>query len=219
MLTGDALSAFNNAANTEGTETTEHLQNVIEKLKAHVFPANALKTQKRYLRQFVRKPREMQTREFVARVGEMVSYLEEFPEFNNNGIQEDKLMEMFEFSIPATWQKTMQMHGFNAAEHTRTEFVEFCKRIEFVEGTPHNSQSIDITAMKPSTTGATWRAKSSARGKQSNNGPTNHRSNGRDVKRRCKDTWCKLHQVHGHDTGKCKVVKQQIKQMRNAYNN
>ena len=52
----------------------------------------------------------------------------------------DELMDIAEFSIPATWQKTMIMHGFDPANHTIHKFIEFCKRIEFAEGNERQTQ-------------------------------------------------------------------------------
>ena len=58
-------------------------------------------------------------------------------------------MDIAEFSVPATWQKTMIMHGFDPANHTIQEFIEFCERIEFAEGNEQHlrRQSLKLTSM------------------------------------------------------------------------
>ena len=57
-----------------------------------------------------------------------------FPPFGQDqSLDDDDIMEILEFDIPAFWQKDMIYQGFNPSEHTATEFVEFCKRLEFTE--------------------------------------------------------------------------------------
>ena len=76
----------------------------------------------------------------------------------------DKLMDIAEFSIPATWQKTMIMYGFDPANHTIHEFIEFCERIEFAEGNKQHAQLKEMkvqTDQNGSTTGSKQHAKSS----------------------------------------------------------
>jgi len=36
--------------------------------------------------------------------------------------------------MPATWQKTMILQGFNPIEQMVNEFIEFCKCLEFAKG-------------------------------------------------------------------------------------
>jgi len=49
-------------------------------------------------------------------------------------------MDIAKFSVPAMWQKTMIMHGFDPANHTIQEFIEFYERIEFAEGNEQHAQ-------------------------------------------------------------------------------
>ena len=86
----------------------------------------------RYMRHFLQKPRDMSVREFATQLDKINKY---FPPSNkNNKLPTDKLMDIAEFSIPVTWQKTMIMHGFDPVNHTIHKFIEFCERIEFTEG-------------------------------------------------------------------------------------
>ena len=50
---------------------------------------------------------------------------------NNQKVGEEEIIEHLELS--SLIQK-MIMHDFDPAEHTTTEFVEFCERLEFAEG-------------------------------------------------------------------------------------
>ena len=75
---------------------------------------------------------ETQGHEFATQLNEINKYLSDFPPSNEeNKLPMEELMDIAEFSVPATWQKTMIMHGFDPANHTIHKFVEFCKRIEF----------------------------------------------------------------------------------------
>ena len=77
----------------------------------------------------------MTVREFTTRLNKINEYLSDFPRSNeNNKLLMDKLMDIAKFSVPAMWQRTMIMHGFNPAYHMIQEFIEFCERIEFDEG-------------------------------------------------------------------------------------
>ena len=107
----------------------------------------------------------MTVREFAAQLNEINEYLSDFPPSNkNNKLLMDKLMDIAEFSVPATWQKTMIMHGFDPANHTIQEFIEFCERIEFSEGNERQAQLKETksqTDQNGSTTGGKRRTKSS----------------------------------------------------------
>lgn len=75
LLQGDALAVFNVHARQLGAETNAHYDAVMQALCKHSFPQQALRVQKRYMRRYMRKPREMTTREYIARVNKINSYL------------------------------------------------------------------------------------------------------------------------------------------------
>ena len=80
-------------------------------------------------------------REFATQLNEINEYLLDFPPSNeDNKLPTNELMDITEFSIPATWQKTIIMHGFDPANHTIHKFIEFCKRIEFAEVNEQHAQ-------------------------------------------------------------------------------
>ena len=207
LLQGDALAAFDKAAKDNVTETVENYKKCVQGLIEHVFPRKALATQKRYMRRFLRKPRDMKIREFMNRLNEMNAYLKEFPPFKENqGLPDDEIMDIAEFAVPSTWQKTMIMHGFNPTAAAPSEFVEFGKRIEFSEPPTKDDQK-DRAESKTGNKGGKDRAKSSARGEHNNT----------STKKRKASMWCEYHQTDSHDTGDCKVMIAQAKKMRGTW--
>ena len=93
-------------------------------------------TQTRWMRRYLRKPREMKTRDYVNRVLELNGYLTEFPTSNNNQankLEDDEIVDILEFSLPSRWRSTMVLQGLNAAEKTTAELIEFCERLEMTE--------------------------------------------------------------------------------------
>ena len=137
LLEGDALAKFNERATANGNETNEHFVTTLREVTTHVFPKKALALQKRYMRRFMRKPRELKTRLYVARVTELNNYLKQFPPFaDDQSIPQDELMDIFEFSMPATWQKQAIIQGFDIMQHTPNEFVEFCEHLEVATISP-----------------------------------------------------------------------------------
>jgi len=49
-------------------------------------------------------------------------------------ISKDKILDIAEFAMPATWQKTMVLQGFDPMSHMVNKFIEFCKRLKFAKG-------------------------------------------------------------------------------------
>ncbi len=87
------------------------------------------------MRRYLRKPRDMTTREFAACISEMNQYLKQFPPFEDNQeLDEDEIIDILEFGIPHLWQNNMVLQGFDPMESTLAELVDFCKRHEFTKG-------------------------------------------------------------------------------------
>ena len=201
LLDGDALAKFEERATANGAETNEHFRTTLNEVTTHVFPKKALAYQKRYMRREMRKPRDMKTRAYVARVNEINAYLRLFPPFDpDQELPDDKLMDIFEYSIPNTWQKQATIQGFDIMQHTPSEFVEFCERLESVED--------DETPKKKSDSNSTE--------KNSRGNKRNQKQRGSD-KHQSKDTpTCMLHGP-GHSTEDCKVLRSQAKRMKATY--
>ena len=88
-----------------------------------VFPLNAVFIQKRYMRRFVHKTREVSIKEFVARQNKLNNYLTSFPKEDDEdddieALPEDELMEILEFGVPNSWQNKMVQQNFNISVAT-----------------------------------------------------------------------------------------------------
>ena len=138
LMDGDALSHFENFVTAEAlTQTVNNFTRAMEAVGKHVFPAQAAKLQKRYLRRFVRKPIGMSSRMFVARVQELNNYLPFFPSQVPgepiSRLDDDEIIDLMEFGVPRSWQKKMEEHNFDSTNTTIGEFLAFCERMERIE--------------------------------------------------------------------------------------
>lgn len=212
LILGDTLAVFNKAATEKGNETVANFEACLQEVTTHVFPQRALAHQKRYMRRYMRKPRDMSTREFTARVTELNAYLKEFPPFQEDQHLDDpEIMDILEFGVPNSWQKNMVMQGFDPMIHTTAEFVCFCERHEFTEGALDNSE--DKNKVKPKAS-----LKSSSNDGKSRAKPSVEAiSYNKNKRKATSDKWCDLHQTHGHNTSECKVVQSQISKMRASW--
>ena len=154
LIEGDALAAFNEEAGRHRNMTNATLTTCLDAVTAHVFPAQALRTQTRYMRRFLRKPRDMDTRKWSARIQEINSYLPKFPTENGNApaaLSEDELLDIMEFGIPAHWQGAMTLQGFNPQSHSVIDFVQFCERLEITDPHAEEENSSNKGILKNST--------------------------------------------------------------------
>ena len=205
LLAGDALAKWNTAAAARGNETNKNFCLTIGDLKKAIFPKRALLMQKRALRRHMRKPHEMTARDFSARLTEIIKYLPEFPNFGaGDGINDNKKMEILEYLVPVAWQKEMVHQGYDPhAANQTTSTVDFCKRMEFFEnsdaGGKNNKAGEKPRAEMKSGQNNTGKSqvKSSERG--------NYKSDTNNKRKR--EKWCEYHEVTGHDTSECKVVR------------
>ena len=205
LLAGDALAAFDTAATANGNETVANFELCLRAVTTHIFPQRALLRQKRYMRVAMRKPRDMSTRAYSARLAEVNGYLAEFPPFEpNQMLGNDEIVHILEFGVPKTWQKNMVLQGFEPMIHTPNEIVEFCERHEFTEV---QNEPKPGTKSKPAGkhgNGATLHAK-----------PSVEASNKRKFDKT--EKFCDLHQRAGHSTAECKTVQAQIQKMRQSW--
>jgi hypothetical protein len=104
LLDGDALAAFNRAAEGFGNESNANFNNSMKELAKHVFPMHALALQHQWFHCYMKKPSKHRMSEYVAHVNEFNTMLVEFPPHFNitQVIDKDEMKDLFEFSIP--WQ-------------------------------------------------------------------------------------------------------------------
>jgi hypothetical protein len=157
----------------------EGLKGMIEVLA----PFRALARIKRFLRRACRKPSDMPIRTYVShflRVNEEELGL--LPPFKaNNKIELSEMMEIWQYAIPASWNKKLQEQGKDPVLMTTAEFIEATEHIEGAEGDYEKvSQRTDKSSKKKKLQ------------KKESSGTK----------------YCKLHGTNTtHDTKDCKVLK------------
>jgi hypothetical protein len=203
LLTGEALTRFNNEASNERLETPARLERCLQAVTDYILPKYALAHQKRYLRRLCRKPATLTIKQYYARYKEVNEYLALFNEEGAaNRLDEDEVKEHLYYSIPNRWQKEMIMHGFEPIERPIDEFLEFCERLEVTEGI-YNTVHKKPAGMPEngSTPSSRKRASSS--------------STANDNARRF---FCMYHgQNSTHNTDQCKVLKPQIERLKSSH--
>ena len=134
LLAGDASAVFNVHAQETGAETNTHCNEVMQALCTHIFQQRSLCLQKRYMRHYMRKPKDMTTREYIACMNEINRYLTLFPPFNcNQQLAKNKVLDLLEFGIPSIWQQEFWHQGWDPIKHSVIKFTEFCEHLEFTE--------------------------------------------------------------------------------------
>jgi hypothetical protein len=117
----------------------------------------------------------------------------------------------------------MVQHGFDPADHTLNELIEFCECFEYTED--HDPASVGQKP-KPQVSGLgeskSSHAKSFAKGNFASGRSQTHHSEGQSDDSKHKrafdpNAWCQLHEKVGHWTDDCDVVKVQITAMKGAY--
>ncbi len=199
-LLGDALAAFDNAANSLEEETQENFELCKQRLIEHVLPKKALITQKRYMRRFLRKPMEVTVRDFMTRMEEINSLMERFPPFQpNQQLPHDEIMDIAEYAMPVKWQKQMVIQGFDPTDSTTHDFIEFCERLETTEGETEMPNRFKHGPMEPKGR----HAKSFDKRK-----PTRKRKFVPPQQQ-----YCSWHEIYGHTAENCEELKR-LKKMK-----
>jgi len=204
LLSGEALTRFNNEASKERHETPVSLERCLQAVTDYVLPKFALAHQKRYIRRVCHKPADLSIKEYYARLKELNEYLALFNQRGAaNKLQDDEIMEHLHFSIPNRWQKEMIMHGFEPIEKSIDDFLEFCERLEVAE------QIYEATHKKPAGMPETGsRPSKRKRGSQKSDAKNNARG----------DFYCMYHGYNtSHTTDECKLLKPQVERMRASH--
>ena len=133
-LSGDALQVFDTAANIRGNETHNNLTLCLEDLTEHVFPANAIRKQKRYLRRETAKPYKMKVKTWVARLQERNRELEFYPGGDaNTPLGEDELLDIIDDVQPQAWKEQMLLQGYDPVDGTIAQCIEKAECFEEVQ--------------------------------------------------------------------------------------
>ena len=215
LMDGDALSHFENFVTAEAlTQTVNNFNRAMEAVGKHVFPAQAAKLQKRYLRRFVRKPMGMTSRMFVARVQELNNYLPHFPsQVPGEPIQkldDDEIIDLMEFGVPRSWQKKMEEHNFDSTNTTIGEFLAFCERMERIE------------QMDTAKSGGGRPDQGGGRAGKANDSNRKRKADVAALKSNKgeKNSFCLYHgENNTHSTDQCYLVKKEVRLMKDRPNN
>jgi hypothetical protein len=207
ILEGASLAKFEDSTVTRGTETLEHFTQVLEDMGAYVFPRRVLQMEKRYMRRYMRKPRKLKMREYMARVEELNHDLRYFPTYApGTRLHEDELLDIYEYGVPANWQKRFLLQGFDPLEHTKQEFLEFWERLEATE----EIFEIHTGAKRKANPKERYKVKEGISAPAARSSAGYARNNLSQ-----KSRFCRLHcQQQSHDTGTCKVLLNQADKMK-----
>jgi hypothetical protein len=225
LLDGDALAAFDRAAERLGNETNVHYYSTMQELAKHVFPAHALVLQRQWFRRYMRKPGKHKMREYVARINEINAMLVEFPPAFNvtQKIDDDEMKDLLEFSIPWQWRIEMVKQAFRPVEHTIPEIMEFCEHQEIANAV---QDAVDAANKRAGQQGQSYKRKATAIDGSSWKSQTNKsRTNKHKQKGKClsyKESngrdGCRLHQeTTTHTTAECRTINKQIDNMKGVY--
>ncbi len=96
----------------------------VNALVTKFFPTKAQNKQKSYMNLHLRKPMKMKVCLYVGRVQLLITYLRDFPPFNNNQLlPDDAMVEIVCHGLPRNWQDFLLMQGFDKQEGNITTLL------------------------------------------------------------------------------------------------
>ena len=215
-LQGDALRVFNATAATcldvddNPQVDRESFNKSIAAVSRHVFPRNALATQKRWMRKWMRKPLTMTVRQYIARVLEMVQQFKYYPDYKPEfAVTEDEVADIVVSSCPHDWERAMILQGFDVVAQPIDRIIEFFERLETTEQMSeqaHRGSKAKRSRNGTSTTGGAEQPKA-----------RNGRVFKTNTRKRLRHSWCHLHATEEHDFSECKKMIEQAKKMRGQW--
>ena len=111
--------------------TLEMVDAAIKAVSAAIFPHRALETQKLWMRRHMKKPMSMKYRTLQARVQKMNCSLPLFPNATNESkFSARELLEILEFSLPATWRSHFDLKGYVPSQHNKERLLKEAEAIE-----------------------------------------------------------------------------------------
>ena len=113
LLKGKALSDFDRffrELSETAKKAVENVEKVLRQMTTEIFPERALQKQRRAMRRYVRKPKDMRTLAFYARLVELNEFLVDFPTGSDKSrLSEEEMIEILEFALPNTWRMHMTL--------------------------------------------------------------------------------------------------------------
>ena len=156
-----------------------------------VCPYRTLENQKRFMRRKMRKPVNMNTRQYVNHMTRInTKELPNLPPFRGQAgkFTDDEFKEIILFGLPNSWKKEMDKFDFDPFLKSITELVEFCERMEASDETGRNEKGKENS-----------NEVSKKKVKFDKNKTKSHSSNGKK--------WCDYHETDTHSTKDCDVLK------------
>ena len=209
-LKGTAVTKYGNVARDTGPQTIQNFKIVVKELTKYFFPQHAVRTQKRYIRRFIRKPKDMKFRAFVNRVLELNGHLDKFPEETTNVtptiLENDEIKDILHHACPKSWQDQMTTLGFNFPEKTIEDMIEFCERFEQIED--------DVIPKKKKSSRKESSSSSSKKTTRKRNTVSFNSSSSSfdDSSEDEKFKWCKYHGKCAHTTDECEDIERMCKE-------
>ena len=209
-LKGTAVTKYGNVARDTGPQTIQNFKIVVKELTKYFFPQHAIRIQKRYIRRFIRKPKDMKFRAFVNRVLELNGHLDKFPEETTNVtptiLENDEIKDILHHACPKSWQDQMTTLGFNFPEKTIEDMIEFCERFEQIEDDvipkkKKSSRKESSSSLSKKTTRKRKTVSLSSSSSSSDNSSEDERFK-----------WCKYHGKCAHTTDECEDIERMCKE-------
>jgi hypothetical protein len=148
---------------TIGKITKKDIIKCLQKVIEAASPYKVLQKQKKYMRCYMRKPRDMTIRQFVNAVTRMNNNeLPHLPPFEaNQKLPEDDIVEIVLHACPNSWIQEMDRQDFDADHHTLQELLQFLERIESLEPTmiSHTNNASSASEHKSNTKKPTGKVK------------------------------------------------------------
>ena len=209
-LKGTAVTKYGNVAREQGAQTVQNFKIVVKELTKFFFPQHALRIQKRYIRRFIRKPKDMKFRTFVSRVLELNGHLDKFPEEVPNVaptiLENDEIKDILHHACPKSWQDHMTQLGFNFPDKTIEDMIEFCERFENTDDDVIPKKKRSTKKESSSSSKKTTRKRKKVTFNSSSSNDSSDESS-----TEAKFTWCKYHGKCAHTTDECEDVERMCK--------
>ena len=209
-LKGTAVTKYGNVARDTGPQTIQNFKIVVKELTKYFFPQHAVRIQKRYIRRFIRKPKDMKFRAFVNRVLELNGHLDKFPEETTNVtptiLEDDEIKDILHHACPKSWQDQMTTLGFNFPEKTIEDMIEFCERFEQIEDDVIPKKKKSSRKESSSSLSKKTTRKSKTVSLCSSSSSSDDSSEDERFK------WCKYHGKCAHTTDECEDIERMCKE-------
>jgi hypothetical protein len=111
--------------------TVDHIGQAMDNIAMAVFPHCALKSQKLWMNQGMRKPYNLSTRKMAAAITKINNSLPLFPLRNQESkLSNQELVGLLKLLLPSHWRKKFDLGGYIPTLSTKAKLFSECKAIE-----------------------------------------------------------------------------------------